>query len=222
MCSPILSLECRISFKSFTTSTSDTQTGRFGGHCSVGSEYPGLRDHTMRHIHRLLQQCLDQAIRDGLIAGTSPERFSIHSKEGQRQCADTSRSGGLSGHKGVDADHHREALGRTAGVGGVRRRHQDRQPTPQKRLNSCAWNTPNIQEVRSCSCTRLPRGSTRLRWCIGCTMRLSKRLGWITFGLRISGTPSPPCPCKMEWTQKKGFSDAGALQDRNDPAELYP
>ena len=35
----------------------------------------------MRHIHRLLQQCLDQAIRDGLIAGTSPERFSIHSKE---------------------------------------------------------------------------------------------------------------------------------------------
>ena len=192
MCSPILSLECRISFKSFTTSTSDTQTGRFGGHCSVGSEYPGLRDHTMRHIHRLLQQCLDQAIRDGLIAGTSPERFSIHSKEGQRQCADTSRSGGLSGtaewlshlpmfllvlteglgkgadcleverpgHKGVDADHHREALGGTAGVGGVRRRHQDRQPTPQKRLNSCAWNTPNIQEVRSCSCTRLPRGST--------------------------------------------------------------
>ena len=55
----------------------------------------------MRHIHRLVQQCLDQAIRDGLIAGTSPERFSIHSKEGQRQCADTSRSGGLSGHSGV-------------------------------------------------------------------------------------------------------------------------
>lgn len=55
----------------------------------------------MRHIHRLLQQCLDQAIRDGLIAGTSPERFSIHSQEGQRQCADTSRSGGLSGHSGV-------------------------------------------------------------------------------------------------------------------------
>lgn len=142
--------------------------------------------------------------------------------EGLRQreadCLEVERPG----HKGVDADHHREALGGTAGVGGVRRRHQDRQPTPQKRLNSCAWNTPNIQEVRSCSCTRLPRGSTRLRWCIGCTMRLSKRLGWITFGLRISGTPSPPCPCKMEWTQKKGFSDAGALQDRNDPAELYP
>ena len=41
---------------------------RFGGHRPESPEYPGLGEHTMRHIHRLLQQCLDQAIRDGLIA----------------------------------------------------------------------------------------------------------------------------------------------------------
>ena len=39
----------------------------FGGHRPESPEYPGLGEHTMRHIHRLLQQCLDQAIRDGLI-----------------------------------------------------------------------------------------------------------------------------------------------------------
>ena len=40
---------------------------RFGGHRPESPEYPGLGEHTMRHIHRLLQQCLDQAVRDGLI-----------------------------------------------------------------------------------------------------------------------------------------------------------
>ena len=40
----------------------------FGGHRPESPEYPGLGEHTMRHIHRLLQQCLDQAIRGGLIA----------------------------------------------------------------------------------------------------------------------------------------------------------
>ena len=40
----------------------------FGGHRPESPEYPGLGEHTMRHIHRLLQQCLDQAMRDGLIA----------------------------------------------------------------------------------------------------------------------------------------------------------
>ena len=43
---------------------------RFGGH-----RHPGLGEHTMRHIHRLLQQCLDQAIRDGLIADNPARRF---------------------------------------------------------------------------------------------------------------------------------------------------
>lgn len=37
--------------------------------------YPGLGEHTMRHIHRLLQQCLDQAIRDGLIADNPARAF---------------------------------------------------------------------------------------------------------------------------------------------------
>ena len=39
----------------------------FGGHRPESPEYPGLGEHTMRHIHRLLQQCLDQAVHDGLI-----------------------------------------------------------------------------------------------------------------------------------------------------------
>ena len=38
---------------------------RFGNHRTSSS---GLGEETMRHIHRLLQQCLDQAIRDGLIS----------------------------------------------------------------------------------------------------------------------------------------------------------
>ena len=37
---------------------------RFGNHRPGSS---GLGEETMRHIHRLLQQCLDQAIRDGLL-----------------------------------------------------------------------------------------------------------------------------------------------------------
>ena len=48
---------------------------RFGGHRPESPEYPGLGEHTMRHIHRLLQQCLDQAIRDGLIADNPARRF---------------------------------------------------------------------------------------------------------------------------------------------------
>ena len=38
---------------------------RFGNHRPGSS---GLGEETMRHIHRLLQQCLDQAVRDGLMA----------------------------------------------------------------------------------------------------------------------------------------------------------
>ena len=48
---------------------------RFGGHRPESPEYPGLGEHTMRHIHRLLQQCLDQAIRDGLIANNPARAF---------------------------------------------------------------------------------------------------------------------------------------------------
>ena len=48
---------------------------RFGGHRPESPEYPGLGEHTMRHIHRLLQQCLDQAIRDGLIADNPARAF---------------------------------------------------------------------------------------------------------------------------------------------------
>ena len=48
---------------------------RFGGHRPESPEYPGLGEHAMRHIHRLLQQCLDQAIRDGLITDNPARAF---------------------------------------------------------------------------------------------------------------------------------------------------
>lgn len=37
---------------------------RFGSHRPESSNYPELGDDAMRHIHRLLQQCLDQAVKD--------------------------------------------------------------------------------------------------------------------------------------------------------------
>jgi integrase len=45
---------------------------RFGNHRRSGF---GLGEETMRHIHRLLQQCLDQAIRDGLISENPAKAF---------------------------------------------------------------------------------------------------------------------------------------------------
>ena len=45
---------------------------RFGNHRSGNS---GLGEETMRHIHRLLQQCLDQAIRDGLLTENPAKAF---------------------------------------------------------------------------------------------------------------------------------------------------
>lgn len=48
---------------------------RFGGHRPESPEYPGLGEHTMRHIHRLLQQCLDQAVHDGLITDNPARAF---------------------------------------------------------------------------------------------------------------------------------------------------
>ena len=45
---------------------------RFGNHRPGSS---GLGGETMRHIHRLLQQCLDQAIRDGLMSDNPARAF---------------------------------------------------------------------------------------------------------------------------------------------------
>lgn len=45
---------------------------RFGNHRSGNS---GLGEETMRHIHRLLQQCLDYAIRDGLLTENPAKAF---------------------------------------------------------------------------------------------------------------------------------------------------
>ena len=45
---------------------------RFGNHRPGNS---GLGEKTMRHIHRLLQQCLDQAIRDGLLTENPAKAF---------------------------------------------------------------------------------------------------------------------------------------------------
>ena len=45
---------------------------RFGNHRPGSS---GLGEKTMRHIHRLLQQCLDQAIRDGLLTENPAKAF---------------------------------------------------------------------------------------------------------------------------------------------------
>ena len=45
---------------------------RFGNHRRSGF---GLGEETMRHIHRLLQQCLDQAVRDGLMADNPARAF---------------------------------------------------------------------------------------------------------------------------------------------------
>lgn len=48
---------------------------RFGSHRPESPDYPGLSQDTMRHIHRLLQQCLDQAVRDGLMADNPARAF---------------------------------------------------------------------------------------------------------------------------------------------------
>ncbi len=48
---------------------------RFGNHRPESPGYPGLNEHSMRHIHRLLQQCLDQAMRDGLIEDNPARAF---------------------------------------------------------------------------------------------------------------------------------------------------
>lgn len=48
---------------------------RFGSCRPESPDYPGLSQETMRHIHCLLQQCLNQAIRDGLITENPARAF---------------------------------------------------------------------------------------------------------------------------------------------------
>lgn len=48
---------------------------RFGSHRPESANYPGLGDDAMRHIHRLLQQCLDQAVKDGKIEKNPARAF---------------------------------------------------------------------------------------------------------------------------------------------------
>lgn len=47
----------------------------FGGHRPESLDYPGLSEATMRHIHGLLQHCLDQAVRDGLMIDNPAKAF---------------------------------------------------------------------------------------------------------------------------------------------------
>lgn len=48
---------------------------RFGSHRPESPNYPGLNNETMRHLHRLLQQLLDQAVRDGLLRENPARAF---------------------------------------------------------------------------------------------------------------------------------------------------
>ena len=208
----------------------------FGGHRPESPEYPGLGEHTMRHILRLLQQCLDQAIRDGLIADNPARRFHYPKPKkvsanvltasevedyldaaerlghlpmfllaltaGLRQCE-------LIALKWSDLDVKERTLTITENRSVERRELVEYEDgtrivsLTQEAVELLRRNTPNIREALSCSCTRPPRGPIHPRWCAVCTMRSSKRPGWITSGLRISGTPVPSCPCKTEWTQKR-------------------
>ena len=47
----------------------------FGSHRPESPDYPGLSQDTIRHIHRLLQQCLDQAVRDALMTDNPARAF---------------------------------------------------------------------------------------------------------------------------------------------------
>jgi integrase len=47
----------------------------FGNHRPESADYPGLGDQAMRHIHRLLQQCLEQAVKDGKIEKNPARAF---------------------------------------------------------------------------------------------------------------------------------------------------
>lgn len=48
---------------------------RFGSHRPESADYPGLSDETMRHIYRLLQQCLERAVEDRVIKNNPARAF---------------------------------------------------------------------------------------------------------------------------------------------------
>ena len=48
---------------------------QFGGHRPEKPEYPGLGDEMLRHIQTLLQQVLEQAVRDGLLTANPAKPF---------------------------------------------------------------------------------------------------------------------------------------------------
>ena len=48
---------------------------QFGGHRPEKPEYPGLGDEMLRHIQTLLQQVLEQAVRDGLLTANPAKSF---------------------------------------------------------------------------------------------------------------------------------------------------
>ena len=128
----------------------------FGGHRPESPEYPGLGEHTMRHIHRLLQQCLDQAIRDGLITDNparafryprpkkvsanvlTPTEVEDYLDAAQRLdylpmfllalTAGLRQGELIPGCERADTDHLGEPVGGAAGAGGIQRRQQDCQP----------------------------------------------------------------------------------------------
>ncbi len=54
---------------------------RFGNHRPETPDYPGLGYSAMRHIHQLLKQCLDQAVRDGLILQNPAKAFRYPDKK---------------------------------------------------------------------------------------------------------------------------------------------
>lgn len=57
---------------------------RFGSHRPESADYPGLGDNTMRSIHRLLQQCLDQAVEDGKIEMNPARAFHYERRKGSK------------------------------------------------------------------------------------------------------------------------------------------
>jgi len=56
----------------------------FGSHRPESANYPGLGDDAMRAIHRLLQQCLDQAVEDGKIKKNPARAFHCARQKGAK------------------------------------------------------------------------------------------------------------------------------------------
>lgn len=208
----------------------------FGGHRPESPEYPGLGKHTMRHIHRLLQQCLDQAIRDGLIA-ENPARVFHYPKpkkvnanvltpaevEDYLDAAERLgylpmfllaltvglRQGELIALKWSDLNIKERTLTISESRSVERRELVEyKGGTRTISLTAEAVELLRMEHARHPSnplmfmhpATQKPYSPQMVR---GCTMRLSKRSGWITFGSPISGTLAPSYLCKTGWTRKR-------------------